>query len=43
MIQSFKFAKADVIGIKINFSEKSIVFKKNAEMYTLSFETIAND
>jgi hypothetical protein len=42
-VKAFKFTKGDVIGVKANFTEKTILFKRNKDVYSIPFETIAGD
>ena len=42
-MQAFKFAKGDIIGITVDFQTKKILWKKKAETYEISFQTINGD
>jgi hypothetical protein len=42
-VKAFKFVKGDIIQITMNTIEKTLVFKKGTETYTITFEPIAND
>jgi hypothetical protein len=42
-VKAFKFIKGDIIQITMNIMEKTLVFKKGTETYTITFEPIAND
>jgi hypothetical protein len=43
IIKAFKFAKGDIVGVKFNMVDKTIVFKKGTETYSLTFETIVGN
>lgn len=42
-VKAFKFTKGDVIGVKANFAEKTVLFKRNKDTYSIPFETIPGD
>ena len=42
-VKSFKFIKGDIIQIAMNIIEKTLVFRKGKETYSITFEPIAND